>query len=294
LHTSAATNGEGIELMLREVMGYYGITRDFPDAGYFETEHLRRVSRELDAAIRRGGLIALCSIVGCGKTTLLTHIRQALQQEGEILISRSLALDKVNIKSLITALLYDLTVDDDVKIPVQTQRRERLLLWLIERRARPVALFADDAHRLENQTLVELKRLIELVHGTGETLSVVLAGHPKLKNTMDDPRLEEIGEPCTIFTLEGTSGKQEAYIRWLLQQCATQETEALIQEEAIALVAEHLTTPLQIAHYLTLAFEQAYVIAEKPVSAALVDSVLPPGLNDPQAWLARQGYNAGS
>jgi type II secretory pathway predicted ATPase ExeA len=280
--------------MLSEVMGYYGLTRDFRDAGYFKTEHLRRVSLDLDAAIRRGGLIALCGIVGCGKTTLLKHIRRALQQEGEILISRSLALDKVNIKSLITALFYDLTGDEEVKVPAQAQRRERLLLWLIERRARPVALFVDDAHDLDNQTLVELKRLIELIREAGDTLSVVLAGHAKLKNAMDDPRLKEIGEPCTVFTLEGIGGHQDAYVRWLLGQCAMQETEALIREEAIALLAEHLATPLQIAHYLTLAFEQAYMIAEKPVSAELVASVLPPDLNDPQAQLARQGYNAGS
>jgi hypothetical protein len=34
------------------------------------------------------------------------------------------------------------------------------------------------------------------------------------------------------------------------------------------------------------------LIAEKPVSAGLVDSVLPPGLDDPQARLARHGYDA--
>jgi len=206
--------------MLSEVMGYYGITRDFRDAGYFQTKHLRRVSLDLDAAIRRGRLIALYGIVGCGKTTLLKHIRRALQQEGEILISRSLALDKVNIKTLITALLYDLAVDGDVKISAQAQRRERQLLSLIEQHGKPVVLFADDALDLDNQTLVEVKRLIELVRGTGETLSVVLAGHPKLKNAMDDPKLEEIGDPCTVFTLEGIGDEQEAYIGWLLQQCA--------------------------------------------------------------------------
>lgn len=100
---------------------------------------------------------------------------------------------------------------------------------------------------------------------------------------MDDPRLKETGEPCIVFMFDGIGGEQEAYIRWLLGQCTMQETEALIHEEAIALLATHLTTPLQIAHYLTLAFEQAYVIAEKPVSAGLVDRVLPPGMNDPQA-----------
>jgi type II secretory pathway predicted ATPase ExeA len=71
-----------------------------------------------------------------------------------------------------------------------------------------------------------------------------------------------------------------------------EEAEALIHAEAIALLAERLATPLQIEHYLTLAFEQACLIAEKPVSAGLVDSVLPPGLDDPQARLARHGYDA--
>jgi hypothetical protein len=41
-----------------------------------------------------------------------------------------------------------------------------------------------------------------------------------------------------------------------------------------------------------LAFEQAHEIAEKPVSAALVDSVLAPGLDDLEPRLARHGYNA--
>jgi type II secretory pathway predicted ATPase ExeA len=280
--------------MLGEVMEHYGIARSFRDAGYFETEHHRRVSQELNAAIRRGGLIALCGIVGCGKTTLLARTMDALQQEGEILVSRSLAVDKVhvNLRTLIMALFYDLTVEDEVKVPVQAERRERLLLSLIEQRGRPVALFIDDAHDLSAQTLVQLKRLIELVRGAGESLSVVLAGHPKLKNDMGNPRLEEIGARSTVFALDGIHGEQDAYIRWLLGQCATDETETLISDEAIELLAERLATPLQIERYLTLAFEQAHEIAEKPVSAGLVDSVLAPGLDDLEPRLARHGYNA--
>ena len=280
--------------MLGEVMEHYGITRSFRDAGYFETEHHRRVSQELDAAIRRGGLITLCGIVGCGKTTLLARTRDALQHEDDILVSRSLAVDKVhvNLKTLIMALFYDLTVEEEVKVPVQAERRERLLLSLIEQRGMPVALFVDDAHDLNSQTLVQLKRLIELVRGAGESLSVVLAGHPKLKNDMGNPRLEEIGARSTVFALDGIHGEQEAYIRWLLGQCATDETETLISDEAIELLAERLATPLQIERYLTMAFEQAHEIAEKPVSAGLVDSVLVPGLDDLEPRLARHGYNA--
>jgi len=275
--------------MLSGAMGYYGITRPLREAGYFETAHHRRVLRELDTAIRRGGLIALCGIVGCGKTTLLARIREALQQEGEILVSRSLAVDQVELESLITALLYDLTGGDAVKVPARAQRREHRLLSLIAQRAKPVALFVDDAHGLGTRTLVQLKRLIAVVRGTRESLSVVLAGHPRLKNDLGNPKLEEIGAPSTVLELESIRGEQEAYIRWLLGQCATQEANSLIHDEAIALLAERLATPLHIEHALTLVFEQGYAIAERPVSAGLVDSVL----DDLEPWLARHGNHAG-
>ena len=51
---------------------------------------------------------------------------------------------------------------------------------LIRKRKKPVALFIDDAHQLTSKTLVGLKRLIEIVRRGKGTLSVVLAGHPKL------------------------------------------------------------------------------------------------------------------
>jgi hypothetical protein len=35
------------------------------------------------------------------------------------------------------------------------------------------------------------------------TRSVVLAGHPKLKNDLRRPSMEEIGSRATIFELEG-------------------------------------------------------------------------------------------
>ncbi len=280
--------------MLGEVMAYYGITRSFRHVGYFETEHQRQLFKELDAAIHRGELVALSGIVGCGKTTTLLRIQEALRKENRVLVSRSLAVDKgrINLKTLIMALFYDLAIEEDVKVPTQAEKRERQLLSLIQQRGKPVALFVDEAHDLHSQTLVQLKRLIELIRGAGETLSVVLAGHPKLMNDMNNPRLEEIGARSTLFVLDGIKGEQEGYIRWLLEQCTKDDAEAMIAAEAIERLAERLATPLQIEQYLTLAFEQAYQIGEKPVTAEVIDSVLAPGLNDIEPKLARQGYNA--
>jgi hypothetical protein len=120
---------------------------------------------------------------------------------------------------------------------------------------------------------------------------VVLAGHPKLKNDMKNLRLEEIGVRSTLFILDGIKGEQEGYIRWLLEQCVKDDAEAMISDEAIKRQAERLATPLQIEQYLTLAFEQAYQIGEKPVTVEVIDSVMASGLNDLEPRLARHGYN---
>ena len=73
---------------------------------------------------------------------------------------------------------------------MEIKRRERALRDLIKKRQRPIALFIDDAHDLHSKTLIGLKRLLEVVRDSGGTLSVVLAGHPKLKNDLRRPSME--------------------------------------------------------------------------------------------------------
>ena len=53
-------------------------------------------------------------------------------------------------------------------------------------------------------------------------LSVVLAGHPKLKNDLQRPTMEEIGFRTEVFSLDRITGSQREYIQWLLASC-TQE-----------------------------------------------------------------------
>lgn len=281
--------------MLSEVMNYFGLKRTFDHVGYFETEQQAQLFKELKPVIRQGGLVALSGIVGCGKTTTLQRLQSELAQEKDIIISRSLAVDKdrVSLGTLMTALFYDLTTEKDLKLPKEPEQRERRLLGLIQKCRKPVALFVDEAHDLHNKTLVGLKRLIELVRYNGGTLCVVLAGHPKLKNDLRRPALEEIGARTSVFTLEGIRGHQPHYIKWLLTECIQDKLQPddLLTEEALTVLAERLTTPLQIEHYLKLAFEEAYKVGQKPVTPAIIEIVLAIGLNDLEPRLIRYGYN---
>ena len=157
-------------------------------------ERSEQIVRELKLEIKTSKLLALSGIVGCGKTNILRRIREALFQDTEILTSKSLSLEKsqISLATLIMALFYDLATEKEYKFPTQPERRERALRDLIKKRQRPIALFINDAHDLYSKTLIGLKRLIEVVRDSGATLSVVLAGHPKLKSDLRRPSMEEI------------------------------------------------------------------------------------------------------
>ena len=183
-----------------------------------------------------------------------------------------------------------------MKIPTIGEKRERELRSLVKKGKKPVALFVDEAHDLHSSTLTGLKRLIEVVEDGGGTLSVVLAGHPKLKNDLRRPTMEEIGYRATVFAFDGITGSQREYIEWLIAECVKQETEIseILEPEAVELLAARLRTPLQIEQHLTLAFEAAYLFGEKPVTKAIVESVLSKQIDDLEPTLTRHGYDVRS
>lgn len=281
--------------MQTEVMEHYGFAKDFKQAGYFETEHHQAVSKEIKAAIQVGRIISLSGIVGCGKTKALQRLQQELINEKQVLVSRSFSIEKahVNISTLTTAMFLDLVKDKDFKIPGDRERRDRTLRDVICSRRRPVVLIIDEAHDLHTQTLVQLKRLVELVEVSGGILSVVLAGHPKLKNELSRAAMEEIGSRTTRIQFEGIKGHQQAYIEWLLAECRQSKIKLTDQltEEALLYLAERLATPLQIEYYLERAFEEGYQMGQTPVSKEIIESVLAPDLDELEPKLTRHGYS---
>lgn len=182
-------------------------------------------------------------------------------------MARTLSIEKhcIKLATLINALFYDLTQDKQVQIPKQGERRERELQELVKKGKRPVALFVDEVHDLNGHTLIGLKRLKEVVEDGGGRLSVVLAGHPKLRNDLRRPTMEEIGYRTDSFTLDGIAGSQREYIQWLLKSSMGKgKPEDILTADAIDLLAMKLRTPLQVQLHLTLALEAGYQTGEKP------------------------------
>src|SRR5206468_1783145 len=103
-------------------------------------------------------------------------------------------------------------------------------------------------HDLHGNTLKALKRLTELVQDGGGQLSVVLIGHPRLKNDLRRPTMEEIGDRATVLEFGGLREQQRAYLDWALAAAVKDGVtpEAVITEEALVRLAAKLKTPLQI------------------------------------------------
>lgn len=284
--------------MLTEVMRHYSLARPPVDAGFFETEHHAQVSRDIRAAIMGGRLIALTAVIGSGKTILSRRLRADLEQEGKVIVSRSLSVDKakITLPLLLAALFYDLTPEKTVTISGKSERRERDLQDLFRRAKKPVALFIDDAHELHPKTLTALKRLTELVTDGGGQLSIVLIGHPRLKNDLRRPKMEEIGDRTTVFEFGGLRDRQRDYIDWVLRTSLEERVTPgdVITDEAATLLAAKLKTPLQIGQHLVRAFEAGFEIGARPIDVSVVEAVLSRQFDDLEPRLTRSGYDARS
>ena len=88
--------------------------------------------------------------------------------------------------------------------------------------------------------------------------------------------------------------EKRKYLKWVLTQSLAPKTkiEGVITDDAVAMLSEKLSTPLQFEYYLTRALEEAYKVGQKPVSADMIENVLAKDINALEPRLTRQGYNA--
>ena len=269
--------------MRSDVMEFYGLTRSLRSAGYYETAHHNQLLRDVKQAIYNGNLVVLSGVIGAGKTAAMAQLQDALAEE-----------DRVAVGTLVTALFCDWSSDKNPTIPKSGELRDRALRALVRKRKKPVVLFIDDAHDLNRNTLIALKRLIELVEGGGAKLSVVLAGQPRLRNELRETMMEESGYRTAIYALDGVTGSQRESMTWLIDMCAGEGIgiDDVLEPAAVDRLAARLRTPLQIEQHLTLALETGFQASEKPVTETIAASVLSKQIDGVEATLNRNGYTS--
>jgi len=237
--------------MLSDVMEHFGLSKSLHPVAYYDSDYHQHVFQDLKAAMHEGGIVAFTGVVGSGKTVLLARMQRHLREEGRIEVCESLVFDvpRVTLSTLKLALYYDRATEKDGDITGKPEKSERALMKVMQRCQKPICLFIDDAHDVHGQTLRSLKQLIEKTGRRGARLTLVLAGHPRLKNDLRRPSREETGARTTVLEFEGIQGQQRRYITWLLEQSAPAvDAMEIVTSAALELLADRLSTPLQIEH----------------------------------------------
>ena len=106
--------------------------------------------------------------------------------------------------------------------------------------------------------------------------------------------MEEMSDGATIFEFGGVSGHRREIIVWLVKNRVDDGINPadIMDADAIGPLAGRLRTAQQIEMNHTLAFEHAFRPGKKRVSAKIVEQVLSWAIDDLEATVTRNGYEA--
>ncbi|RUR04137.1 AAA family ATPase [Legionella sp. km772] len=283
--------------MILDALEEFGLVKPLSEAGFYATDKIKRLQDKIkNLALNYGSLIAVSGTVGSGKTTFINQLMRDLKKEGKCIVSYSYSSDRegVNVKTLLTALLIDLNKSDKpAQISTSPEIRDRNFVKLMEENNKPVVLFIDEAQDLHGNTLSSLKKLSEMAKLSGQTLTIVLAGQPKLKNTIRSSKMEEIGSRSYVIDLdEQIIGKKDHYLQWAIAQCIIKDKKwsEVITAEALSHLTANLITPLQIISHFNRALEIGFTAGVKPISKEVIEQVLKPFGSLIESKYARSGY----
>lgn len=285
--------------MILDALEEYSLIKPLSEAGFYATDKIKRLHEKIkNLALSYGSLIAVSGTVGSGKTTFINELMHDLKKEGKCIVSYSYSSDRegVNVKTLLAALLIDVNKSDKPS-PTGYETRDRHLVKLMEDNNKPVVLFIDEAQDLHGNTLSALKKLSEMAKLSRQTLTIILAGQPKLKNTIRSAKMEEIGSRAYVIDLdEQIIGKKDKYLQWAITQCLAKDKKwgDVITQEALTHLTEHLITPLQIISHFNRALEIGFSAGVKPINKEVIDQVLKPLGSILESRYARSGYRIGT
>jgi len=233
--SSAAAPGQGTN-MYEHVFHFFGLRENpfgiSPDPRfYFSTPAYDAALAELILGVNAPqGLIVLTGEAGTGKTTLLNHFLNCLQE-------RRRSNSYVFHPRLKSVELFDCILRD-FGVPCESRHKADLLValrdWLIRRRAMddsPVVVI-DEAQAISVQTLDRLRLLLNLEAAGKKLLQIVLAGQPGLEEKLRRPELRRLRRRVTFhcrlepFSLEETL----QYVKSRLFSTGATSTELFAQE----------------------------------------------------------------
>jgi len=214
----------------------FGVT---PDPRYFflsdtHGEALASLLYGVDAGC---GFLALIAAPGLGKTTLLFDALLFLRQSAvTVFLFETVCTPLDLLRSLLTAL----GVKDAHGNLIRMQSRLQEVLIEQARLGRRVVVVMDEAQNLDRAVLELIRMLSNFETQQQKLLQIILAGQPRLAETIASPGLEQLRQRISIFAHLKPFSREETqlYIEHRLRVAGYRLKTPLFTRDALTLIAE--------------------------------------------------------
>jgi type II secretory pathway predicted ATPase ExeA len=235
--------------------------------GYFFSKTSDSFCQDIEDAFLNKQMTAIIGPVGAGKSELFDAAVGRQHGIIEIVYVTNLYKEKVNIASIINAIIYGISDESPRRdLEARTIQLRRLVKEKIENEKKTVVVVIEEAHRLHPDLFRSLKELREMTYSSkGNLFSIVLIGHSKLLSNIKSRR--EAYWRCNMIELNEANGwmtekERVAYIKTVFKHAIT--------PEAAKTIATVCKVPLEIVDYVEKKMIEARKVGKKVLDSEVV------------------------
>lgn len=243
-----------------------------PDFLFFSKRHSLAFTMLQYGIQNRAGFSVICGDIGCGKTTLIRHLLNALGPELTVGLVYNTHPD---IADLLEWVMLAFGLPSEGLSPVA--RYDSFQRFLISEygAGRRVLLIVDEAQNLNAGALESLRMLSNINADKDQLLQVILVGQPQLRDVLQQPALQQFSQRVAVdfFIPPLATDEVSRYVVHRLRVAGREKP--LFSNEALALIAQASKgIPRRINILCDLTLVYGFGSDVQTIDAALVDEVL--------------------
>lgn len=257
---------------------YYGLReKPFsiqPDPEFlFMSKRHRLAFTMLEYGIQnRVGFSVICGEIGCGKTTLVRKLLDALDETVTVGLVYNTHTDIADLLEWIM-----LAFGQPYAAMTQVERYDRFQQFLLAEYAarRRVVLIVDEAQNLHAGALESLRMLSNINADKDQLLQVILVGQPQLQGLLNRPELHQFTQRVGVDFFIPPLGEREVgqYVQHRLKVAGREQE--LFRPDALARIAEASRgVPRSINILCDTALVYGFSADAQCIDAGLVEEVL--------------------
>lgn len=257
---------------------FYGLTeRPFsiqpdPDFLYLSNRHSMAYAMLQYGITNRAGFTVICGDIGCGKTTLVRHVLNNIDDDVTVGIVYNTHKDVDDLLGWIM-LAFGQSYDGLSDIALFDAFQQYLISSYIE--GQRLVLIIDEAQNLNTSSLEALRMLSNINVDKDQMLQVILVGQPELRELLRRPDMAQFFQRVAVDFYIPPLGKEEVikYIKHRMQVAGRKRP--LFTKDAMAKIAEASKgVPRSINLLCDMVLVYGFSSGAKKLGIEIVESVL--------------------